>query len=356
MKKTVIFLFAILLAACGHRPGGEDPREDKTSTSETVSPEKNGIAVKLETLKPQKFQHFIEINGSVKAEKEVIVSAEASGTINEIRVTEGERVKKGELLVVLNSSVISSNINELKNSLELATDNYEKQAALWEQNIGTEMQYLQAKNNKENLEIKLQTLNAQMEMTKVKAPFDGIIDEIFSKEGELASPGVRILHLVNLTELKVYGSVSESLLPSITKGDMVNLSFPVYPDYTQKASIHRKSEVINEKSRTFKIEIKLHNGDRKIKPNMISKIRLNDFYADNAIVVPSHIIKHDFNGSFLYVAIDNGDQLIAKKTYVKPGITYESKTMILEGLNANEKVIVVGYNMVSSGAHIYIAS
>jgi multidrug efflux pump subunit AcrA (membrane-fusion protein) len=121
------------------------------------------------------------------------------------------------------------------------------------------------------------------------------------------------------------------------------------------ARIYRKGEVINEKSRTFKIEIKLDNEENKLKPNMISKIRLNDFTMEKAIVVPSQIIKQDYEGSFIYVAEMDGDKLVARKKYIKPGVSYENRTMILEGLNENEKVIIVGYNMVSSGAHIYIA-
>lgn len=360
MKKLGILLTIAILTACGNMQNEENPNgenaNNKNTTNTPLSSENQGIAVRLVTIVPQKFQHFIEINGSVQAEKDAIVSPETSGQIKRIYVVEGQNVKKGELVVSLNTSIIQSNINEVKTSLKLANSSYEKQAELWKENIGTEMQYLQAKNSKETLEGKLRTLQAQLEMARIKAPFDGVIDQIFAKEGELATPGVQILHIVNLTELKIYGSVSETFLPNIHKGANVFLSFPVYPDYIIKTEIYRKGEVINEKSRTFKIEIKLNNEENKLKPNMISKIRLNDFVAENAIVVPSQIIKQDYEGSFLYVAEKNGDNLVARKKYVKTGITYENKTMILEGLKENDKVIVVGYNMVSSGVHIYVAS
>jgi len=355
MKKLGILLAIAVLTACGNMQNEENPN-GKNIPNATRPSENLGIAVKLVTIIPQKFQHFIEINGSVRAEKDAIISTETSGQIKRIYVEEGQNVKKGELVVSLNTSIIQSNINEVKTSLELANSSYDKQAELWKENIGTEMQYLQAKNNKETLEGKLKTLHAQLEMARIKAPFDGIVDQIFAKEGELATPGVRILHIVNLTKLKVYGSVSETFLPNIQNGASVSLSFPVYPDYTKTAEIYRKSEVINEKSRTFKIEIKLDNEENKFKPNMISKILLNDFTADEAFVVPSQIIKQDYEGSFLYVIEKNGDKLVARKKYVKTGITYENNTMILEGLNESDKVIVVGYNIVSPGAHIYVAS
>ena len=355
MNKLGILLAIAILTACGNMQNEKNPNGGN-AINETDLSGNLGIAVRLTTIAPQKFQHFIEINGSVQAEKDAIVSPEISGQIKRIYVAEGQNVKKGELVVSLNTSIIRSNINEIKTSLELANSNYEKQAELWKENIGTEMQYLQAKNNKETLEGKLRTLQAQLEMARIKAPFDGIVDQIFAKEGELATPGARMLHIVNLTKLKVYGSVSEAFLPNIQKGASVSLSFPVYPDYTKTAKIYRKSEVINEKSRTFKIEIKLDNEENKLKPNMISKILLNDFTAYNALVVPSQIIKQDYEGAYLYVAEKNGANLVARKKYVKMGITYENRTMILEGLNQNDKVIIVGYNMVSSGVHIYVAS
>lgn len=354
MNKPGILLLIAVFTACGNMQNEENSNKGVVINKAQPS-ENQGIAVKVETMVTQNFQHFIEINGSIHAEKDAIVSSETSGQIKRIYVAEGQNVKRGELVVSLNTSIIQSNINEVKTSLEFANSSYEKQAELWKENIGTEMQYLQAKNNKETLEGKLRTLQAQMEMARIKAPFDGVVDEIFAKEGELATPGVRILHLVNISKLKVYGSVSERFLPNIHEGANVLLSFPVYPDYVIKARIYRKSEVINEKSRTFKIEIKLDNEGNKLKPNMISKIRLNDFSSKKAIVVPSQIIKHDYEGSFLYVAEKDGDNLVARKRYVKPGISYENKTMILEGLNENDKVIIVGYNMISPGVSINIA-
>lgn len=355
MNKLGILFAIAILTACGNMQN-EENHNGESNINEPGPSQSQGIAVKLVTIVPQKFQHFIEINGSVRAEKDAIISPETSGVIKNIYVEEGQNVKKGELIVSLNTSIIRSNINEVKTSLELAKSSYEKQNELWKENIGTEMQYLQAKNNKETLEGKLRTLQVQLEMARIKAPFDGLVDQIFAQEGELASPGVRILHLINISELKVYGFVSETFLPNIHEGANVLMSFPVYPDYITTAKIYRKSEVINEKSRTFRIEIKLDNKENKLKPNMISKIRLNDFTTENAIVVPSQIIKQDYEGSFLYIVEKNGDKLVARKKYVKTGITYENNTMILEGLNENNKIIVVGYNMVSSGAHIYVAS
>jgi RND family efflux transporter MFP subunit len=351
MKNIGIIILMVILTSCGSSlPESESTGEiNNPSNDQQIN---KGVTVEVIKLIPVKFQHFIQINGSIKAENEAIVSTEIMGQVQNIYVTEGQTVKKGQLLVSLNASVTESSIREVQTSLELATKTYEKQEELWKENIGTELQYLQAKNNKETLESRLETLQARLEMAKPRAPFNGMVDEIYMKIGELASPGGRVLHIVNLNNMKVFGDVSESYLLDIHAGDQTELSFPVYPDYTRKAKIHRTGEVINEKSRTFRIEIKLSNEEKKLKPNLITKIRLNDFTDESALVVPSYVIKQDFTGWFLYVAKKNGDNYVAKKIYIKPGRSFNNQTMILDGLNENDKVIVVGYNLVSGGAYI----
>ncbi len=341
---------AILVSCGSSRPESESQGEvNKPSNEQLIN---KGVTVEVLKLIPVKFQHFIQINGSIKAEEEAIVSTEIMGQVQKIFVAEGQTVKKGQLLVSLNTSVTESSIREVQTSLEFATKTYEKQKELWKENIGTELQYLQAKNNKETLKSRLETLQAQLEMAKLRAPFNGIVDEIYMKIGELASPGGRVFYILNLNNMKVFGDVSESYLPDIHPGDQAELSFPVYPDYIRKAKIHRTGEVINEKSRTFRIEIKLTNEEKKLKPNLITKIELNDFTDESALVIPSYVIKQDFTGWFLYVVEKKGENYVAKKTYIKPGRTYNNQTMILDGLNENDEVIVVGYNLVSGGAYI----
>ncbi|MDI3528030.1 MAG: hypothetical protein PWR03_2214 [Tenuifilum sp.] len=153
----------------------------------------NLISVIAEKVKAEPFNHYFIASGKVELENQAAISAETNGQVKKIYVKKGQRVKKGDILIALNTSIIENSISEVKIGLELATKVYEKQKALWEQNIGTELQYLQAKNQKESLEQKLKTLNAQLDMSIVKAPFDGIVDDIYIKEGELASPGKPIV-------------------------------------------------------------------------------------------------------------------------------------------------------------------
>lgn len=350
-KIGIIGLVLTFLTGChsGDNPGNPGPGTADSNADATAR-----VKVEVKRIVPKEFNHYIEINGSVKAEKEAYVSPEIMGQIKQIHVDEGNQVKKGQLLISLSTSLTESNIQEIQTNLDLARETYQKQKELWEQNIGTEMQYLQAKNNLESLEKRMETLQTQLEMAYIRAPFDGIVDAIYVQEGELASVGRNLLHLVNLSKLKVYGDVAETYLPYVREGEMAELSFPVYPDYVLKAPIFRTSRVIDEKSRTFTIEIKLDNKNKLLRPNLITSIKLNDFSANNALVVPSYVIKQDFTGWFLYLAEKNGDSYIAKKTYVKPGNSYQNETLILEGVSPDDEVIVVGYNLVSGGSEISI--
>ncbi len=356
MQKIGIILAVIIFTGC-NQPKQADSASDKNTNGQTVKEQQNGskkISVKVLELIPENFQHFIDVNGTVQAEEEAIISPEVGGQIKNIYVEEGQEVKKGKLLVILNTSLIESNIREVRSSLKLASLTYQKQEELWKEKIGTEMQYLQAKNNKETLENKLHTLQVQLEMAKIRAPFDGIIDVIYVQKGEQAAPGMQILHMVNISKLKIYADVSERYLSHVHKGDIVHISFPAFPGYTLDEEIFRTGKVINEKSRTFRIELKINNNRKMLLPNLISKIKLNDFSAENSLTVPSHVIKQDVKGSYLFTVKSNGDSYNVKKIYIGTGVTYEDITVITSGLSAGDKIIVTGYSLVTNGLEVNI--
>ncbi len=356
MQKIGIILAIMLFTAC-NQTKQTDPASDNNTNGQEENGQENAskkVSVKIMELSPENFRHFIDVNGTVQAEEEAIISPEVGGQIKYIYIKEGQEVKKGKLLVILNTSLIESNIREVKTSLKLARLTYQKQEELWKEKIGTEMQYLQAKNNKETLENKLHTLQIQLDMAKIKAPFDGIIDNIYVQKGEQAAPGMQILHMVNITKLKIYADVSERYLAHVQKGDIAHISFPAFPGYTLDEKIFRTGKVINEKSRTFRIELKVNNDQKKLLPNLISKIKLNDFSADNSLIVPSHVIKQDVKGSYLFTAKSNGSSYNVQKIYIGTGVTYEDKTLITSGLSAGDKVIVTGYNLVTNGSEVDI--
>lgn len=319
------------------------------------------IPVRIKKANYETFRHYIEVQGNIEAVEDAYISPEMGGQIKKIHVKEGQRVNKGQLLVSLNTDVTESSIQEVKTSLELTKKLYEKQKALWEQKIGSEMQYLEAKNAYEQTEARLKTLKAQLEMSNIRAPFNGIIDKIFQKEGELGIPGMQILQLVNLSKLKISAEVSEIYMPSITKGKMIEIGIPTYPDLKLNVPVYRTGNVINPANRTFEVEVQLNNRSEKLKPNMFAVLKINDLTLDSAIIVPSNIIKKDILKSgegtfkeFLFIAEEKDDKVIAQKVYVQSGETYNNESVIRDGLKPGQKVIIEGYNTVSTGTEVKV--
>lgn len=312
--------------------------------------EQGRIAVEIKEMQPEEFKHYITVFGNVEADQYAKISPEMSGQVRTIHVKEGQHVKKGELLVSLNTDATQSGVNEARTSLELATTTYEKQKKLWDQGIGSEIQYLQAKAQKDAGEARLNMLEAQLNMSQVRAPFNGVVDRIYLKVGDIAGPMVPVVEFVNLSKLTIKADISETYVGSIHAGDKVVISFASVPG-TLNATIVRTSEVINPGSRTFQIELNINNPGEKIRPNMISSILINDYTSDQAFVVPSIVIKRDITGDYLYIAkLNENNQLTASKKYIERGISSEGSTMITKGLKKGDKVIVAGYNLVSTGS------
>jgi RND family efflux transporter MFP subunit len=312
------------------------------------------VPVSVKKMNPEPFEHYFEITGKLEAEEDAFISPEMSGQIHRIHVREGQAVSKGQLLVSLNTSITESSIKEVKTGLELATSLYEKQKELWDLKIGSEMQYLEAKNAKEQAEARLATLEAQLDMAKIKAPFSGVVEIIMLKEGELAVPGVQVIQLVSLDNLKLYGNISERYLASVKKGDMVIIHFPDVEGLSLDVPVHRVGNVIDNASRTFRIEMKINNRKRMLKPNMYSTILVNDYNTPTAFVVPSVSIKQDIQGNYLYISTHENGETKARKRYVETGLSYRDQTMIKEGISEGEEVIVKGFAQVSDGVNISI--
>lgn len=373
MNRLLIIFTIILLGACSPTQSPEAIKaeierykdEQKTITlkiselERTLDSLEGNIAgklykVSLIEISPKYFVHVFEANGSIEAVENAFISVEMAAQIEKIYVKKGERVSAGQLLVQLNDDVILNSVAQLEKALDLTTTLYEKQKRLWEKEIGSEVEFLTAKNSKESLESQLKSAKGQLKMTKITAPFDGIIDEIFHKEGELAVPGYQVLQLVNLNRLYVNADISESYLSKISKGDSVWVEFPSYPENIVKTTIEYMGNTINTANRTFQIRVKLNNTDESLKPNATAIIHLTDYETEKALLVPSLILKHDITGTYLYKAEQKDGQTKAVKVYVETGMADNVNTEITAGIQSGDKIIVIGYNLVKDGVNIQI--
>ena len=320
--------------------------------SDTKSKVTNAVRVNVKKLKGQKFEHYFMATGSVEAENESYISPQTNGQITDIYVEEGAKVKKGVLLARLNTDVIENNINEVKVSLQLANTIYKKQKELWDKQIGSEIQYLQAKSNYESLQSKLNTLRSRYNLSFIKSPLNGVVDVVYQKVGEMGTPGMRMMHLVSLNPLLVKAKISEKYIPVIKIGDHVAVTFPTFPGMKIDAAISRIGNVINTANRTFTVEFKLENNDLKIKPNMLATLIVKDYESENSIEVPSFLIREDLKGRYVYVVMNENGILKATKKYIKTGLTFQGNTEVISGLSANDTIITDGYSNVSDGVTI----
>jgi membrane fusion protein, multidrug efflux system len=294
------------------------------------------------------FNHYIDVQGKVDSDKNVQVSPETGGVILKVNVQLGDKVRKGQILAELDGSVLAQSIEEVKAQAAFANTMYEKQKGLWDQKVGTEVQYLSAKNNKEALENRLSTLQRQYAMTKVKSPIDGTVDEVRFKQGEAVMPGFPMFRVVNLSDFKVVAEVAEAYLGEINVGDEVLVNLP---DANQniKGRITDKTNTIDVMNRTFKIEVALKGQNMALRPNMIAKVKVNDYSNKKAIVAPVNTVQESDGGTYVYLAEKSGNGYKVKKQAVKTGKSYLDKVEIIEGLEAGDLIITAGFQDITAG-------
>ena len=298
----------------------------------------------------KKFQKYIDIQGAVTSKDNVIISSNTGGLLETLFVTEGQSVSRGQVLAKVNSDVIESNIAEFESQLTLAVAVYERQKRLWEeQNIGTEIQFLQAKNNKENIEKRLETLHVQLRDASVYATISGVVNEVIGVQGALVGPGSPIVQVVNLINVQVEAEIPESFSGVFKKGDNVEVYFQSI-DVTKSATIKAIGQTINPGNRTFKIEVDLSNRDKALKPYMLATLKLKEYESNDEIIIPTRLIQDGSKGNFVYVVEGN---LVAKK-WITMGETYNGESEISEGLQGDETIIDLGFRDVLEGETIEI--
>lgn len=357
MKKLVVLaLIALTIVSCGKQDKKQQldelikQRDKLTEQINTLKKELNmkldsvkTINVSVQAIEKTSFAHFIDVQGKIDGDQNVIVSTPMGGIITQILVTEGQHVNKGDLLVTFDASILNQSMEEVKTQLEFATTMYNKQKALYDQKIGSEVQYLSAKTNKESMERRLATLREQAAQMTIKAPISGSVEEIPIKVGQMLTTGFPAMKIVNLSKIKVMADVAEAFSPKIAKGNDVILNFP---DMNKeiKTKLTFASKLINPVNRTFQVEVKLDNdGSFEYRANMVTIVKIIDYKNDSALVVPVNLIQHNQDGDFIFVAVDeNGKKKAIQRTIVT-GISYNGLIEVKEGLMVGDQIITAGY-------------
>lgn len=313
---------------------------DKLDTTE-----KNFSLVRLDTVRNSFISEDAMFQGSVEASQSIVLSPEMSGVVRSLRVKEGQRVNSGSVLATLDAQILYKNIAEIEKSLELAEYMLQKQQNLKDQGIGTEASLVQAKNQKESLETRVASLKAQAAKSTVIAPFSGYVDQIFTKLGEIGSPQVPMLRLVNLDKVVVKAEVSEAYLMDIQPGDKVTLTFPSI-NKTVTSKVTSVGKFINPTNRTFPIQIEVNNSDKSILPNLIAEVKVEKDFTQDAILIPSESILEDNKGATFVYINENGKakKKSIVKLYVKGAVTQIAK----------ESEVKVGDIIITSGASALI--
>jgi hypothetical protein len=371
MKKVLSLLITVSLFAmsCGGKKGDKNAElaELKKQQSEISQKIKEiekelgaqnkvskQILVSVDTIVEKTFIHYLSIQGSVDATENVIANAKMPGTVSKIFVKEGAVVKAGQVIASTDASAMLSGLEEAKTGLAFATNIYEKQKKLWDQKIGTEFQYLQAKNSKEQAEKRIATLNEQIEMSQIVSPINGVVDEVMLKIGQPASPGMpgNGIRIVNLGSLKVKADVAETYSKHIKAGNEVIVELPD-AEKTLKTTISYVSKSINNLTRTFNVEVVLPSSD-DYQANMMAILKIADYKAEKTLSVPVNLVQNSDEGEYIFIASKEGNKTIAKKKTIKTGKLSGNDIEVLSGIQNNDLVISVGFQGLNDGDEILV--
>ncbi|MBK8498661.1 MAG: efflux RND transporter periplasmic adaptor subunit [Flavobacteriales bacterium] len=370
MKNTIISITATaLLAACGasaptddlgkkrvqldslktlYKEIGEQIKAADTWIAEhDTTVKKNLPSVTTLVLQPSTFEHFVEVHGNVKADKSADLFT-MGGRVRRILVGEGDQVSKGQLLVELDNDAIARQLDAAEAGARLAKDVFERQSALWQQKIGSEMQYLQAKAQHDQAEASVAAVREQWRLSNVTAPFSGVIDDIMVTVGDMTSPMAPVARVVDPTGASLEADVPESYLQRVKKDDPVLVVFPSTGD-SLRARLGNVSRYINPANRTFRVSVRMPDGGNMVRPNLLSVIHVRDLVMDSALVVPSRTIQEDVNGNnYVFILEDKDGKHRTRKVMVKRMADYKQNTMIgvVEGAAAQ----LFGTTIVDQGA------
>ncbi|MVN76361.1 efflux RND transporter periplasmic adaptor subunit [Hymenobacter sp. HMF4947] len=314
------------------------------------------VPVSIIKVASEKFAGYLEVQGRVDFDQNATVGARAAGTLTSVRVQRGDRVGKGQILATVDASILDANIAELRTRMDLARIVYQKQAGLWKQQIGTEIQYLQAKNTYESLQRNLATQQQQRALYNVVAPYSGVVDNVIPKLGETVAPGAPVVQLNSGQGGKVLADVSEAYAGSIKAGDKALVALPDLGNEEVASTVRTVSRTISATSRTFTVELRLpSNQASRLRPNMVATVRIQNYGSNNATVLPVDLVQHDEQNAYVLVVAREGGKPVAQKRVIKTGQTYNGKQEVTNGLKPGDEVISAGYQNLNEGQVLKIS-
>lgn len=344
-------------------------REEINNKQQKIYEELNLIDLKLDELEnnskypivsttkiiEQKFKHYVELQGDVKSDKVISIYPEFSGIINEIFIKSGENVGEGQILATIDDGGLKQQLSQLQITYNLAKTTYERQERLWNQKIGSEIQYLESKSMFEAQSEAIEQLNKQLSKTVIRAPFSGTVDNVIVKKGEVVYPGrSNLMLLVNMQEMYVESKVPENYINSITKGKDVVIEAPIL-DMILKSKISLVANYINPLNRTYRIEAEIPDNNYKIKPNLNVKIRVNDYTNENAILILlNHINIDSNNDEYVYKIIKKDGKNYASKTIIETGRNNGDFIEVLKGVSIGDEIVSEGARKITNNSEVKI--
>jgi membrane fusion protein, multidrug efflux system len=317
----------------------------------TLNVKKEEALVSVMTLKDTLFNHYLDIQGSVNTKENMLIQPEIPGTLIALNVKAGQRVSKGQVLGRVDDGGSSQQVASLETQYQLAKTTFERQKNLWNQKIGSEIQYLQAQTQMLSLQRSVAQAKAMLAKTVIRAPFSGTIDEVFVERGQVVAAGPQgLMRIVNLNNMYVSTSVPESYIGKLKVGTEVDV-FLTSLNKNYKGKVRQVANFINPNNRSFGIEVSIPNPENLLRPNQVAKLKVIDYTAKNAIVVPTNVIQEDGKGNkYVYVATEvNGNTATAKQVIVTLGKSSDNVTEIVSGLSADDIIVTEGVNTISEG-------
>ncbi len=381
-RSSIIIMSFLLLVSCGNNSSVEEVietgnlseiRAKKAELSKEHSQLSSKIAqldaaieeldensdfalVDISPVQDSLFRHYVELPGDVQTDQNIIIYPEYSGILLNVNVDEGDRVQKGQILARIDAGGLGSQLAQLETQATLAKTTFERQQRLWEQNIGSEIQYLEAQTNYEAIKNSVDQLRSQLSKTVVRAPFSGVIDEVITEEGEVVAPGQsRLFRLINLSNMYITAAVPESYLGSVKKGTEVLVEIQA-TGTSFSTTVKQVGNFVNPNNRTFEIQVDVPQNIEEIKPNLIATVKLNDYTSENAIIIPESVLQKNSAGqNVVYIVNRETDSTgVTERRILETGRSYDNSVEVLSGLKQGELLVRTGARSIQEGEKVMI--